>query len=548
MPNLPHWPLRGSGLLTLPLTLSLCWCASAPLVRAADLWLEPLSYRSPSAERRIGVQARFGDLRASRVEERRLERLEGLWVQGPRGWAEVAGEAGDDPLGLAPIRGEGAHLLALRGRAGSGRLAPEGWRRLFAESGRDPADAPGEVSEVRYVRYAKALILAGAAGVRGQPWAKPLGLELELLLLAAPHDSPSSSAGGIEGLPLQLVAGGRPLAGVPLRAWCLDVDPLREGAELPALVTATTDAEGIARLDLPRRGRWVVCATALAPGDLTRWEAAFTSLSFSADPAPPVRGPAALALALSEARERDLLRPLLGVHHFRFDRRYFGPAGEEQGADHTLMTYTLELDESAPGPPTPGEAEPEEGPVLRVAVDVSSQGRAHAVVFEYAIDVTSGRLRWLRNQSGDFRPEAGRLALPAGEVEVDEELLLPKVVGVFLIPQLAAALPPGSLPSALRLIDLTPFATLSRALLLRPARPGEADFDPQATTWVTEEGRAARTTRVRVAHSGPFRGKLIEIQTRSEVDAGGQLRMLNDCARLSPEDYRAQFQAWFGSE
>ena len=533
----PASPLRDlrpspSGLVALvplvALVLLLLLARSAPAA-AADLWLEPLSYRSLEADRRVGVRLFLGDWRSARVEARRPERMAGLWVQGPRGWTEVRGRGGDDPIGLAPLEGEGAHLLAWRGRPGFGRLAPAAWLRLFEESGRDPAEAPTEVEGVRYTRCAKALVLAGGSGASGDPWARPLGLELELSLLGAPHDWPSSASGGLEGLPVKLLRGDRPLAGVLLRAWCLDA-----AGEARAPIRARTDASGVARLDLPQRGRWVVCATALAPGDLTRWEASFTSLSFSAEAGPPVRGPAALAAVLARAREANALRPLLGVHHFRFDRRYFGPAGEAQGVDETLMTYTLSLDEEASE--------------LRVAVDVSPRGRAHAIVFEYAVDVATGRMAWLHNSEGAFAPQGGALALPGGASSVDEALLLPKVVGVFLIPQLAAALPPGSLPGALRLVDLTPFATLSRPLILRPARVGEPDHSPEVTTWVTEEGGPGVTTRVRVAGAGPFRGKLIEIQTRSEVDAAGQLRTLNDCARLSPEDYRARFRDWFGAE
>lgn len=497
--------------------------------QGADLWLEPLRFRSERPGGRIGIRARLGDQRRSRALERQRERTRGLWIQGPTGWSEVSGEAGDDPIGLARLEGEGAHLLAYRGRPGFGRLGNAGWLRLFRESGRDPADAPLRVTPVRYQRSAKALVLAGAPQAR--PWERALGLELELIPLAAPHGLSEARAGDerrLAPLPFRLVWRGVPQAEVELRAWPTEGEPIAE------VLSATTNAKGEASLHLTRRGAWVVCATALREGDLTRWEAAFTSFSFSADPAPPARGPAALARALREAQRRQVLAPLLGTHHFTFNRRHY-EGGKEVGVDEMIMTYTLRLD--APSVADSGS--------LRVAVDVSPQGTPHGVVFEYSIDLRSGRLRWLSNNEGRFVPKGNQLQTARGPAEVDQDLLLPKVVGVFLVPMLAAAMP-DALPSSLRLVDLTPFATLSRPLLLRPARSGEADYSASFETWVTEEGRSLPTTRVRAARSGPFKGKLVEIRTQSLQGVRGPVVSLNDCKRITPAQFKARWRAWFG--
>lgn len=512
--------------------VGLALLAAPAAASAADLWLEPVRFRLERGEGRVGVRARLGDGRASRPLVRQRRRTRGVWVQGPQGWSEAEGREGDDPIGLASLSGDGAHLLAYRGQPGFGRLGGEGWLRLFRESGQDQTEAPTRVTGVRYLRSAKSLVLAGAP--KGQPWTRAVGLELELIPLAAPHELSEARAGeakGLAPLPLRLVWSGRPQAGVELRAWPLEGQPLSEP------LTATTDARGVASLRLTRRGPWVVAATALRAGDLTRWEAGFTSFSFSADPAPPAPGPAALAAALREARQRGALKAILGTHHFTFNRRHF-EGGKEVGVDETLMTYRVSLDAPSRDLPVGG---------LRVAVDVSPRGTPHGIVFEYAIDLRDGELRWLRNNEGNFVPRAGRLETARGPARVDQALLLPKVVGVFLVPMLAQALP-ESLPSSLRLTDLTPFATLSRPLLLRPARAGEPDYSSEFETWVTEEGRARPTTRVRAARSGPFRGKLIEIRTRSLIGIDGPVVSLNDCSRITPVDYAKRWRAWFGEQ
>lgn len=509
-------------------TIAFVILLAGPLVgesEAADLWLEPLRFRADQSEGRIGVRARIGSAQRSRALIFERERTRGLWTQGPQGWEESSGRAGDDPLGMARLQGRGAHLVAYRGQPGFGRLGSEGWVRLFMESGLEPSEAPSGVTGIRYQRSAKTLLLAGAP--KGQPWSEPLGLELELIPLRAPHEL-SEGAQGLSPLPLRLVWGGKALAGVELRAW-----PLK-GPALSKPVVAVTDSAGRAELRLTRRGPWVACATALRPGDLTRWEAAFTSFSFSADPAPPAEGPRALAEALREARRRGVLKRILGIHHFTFNRRHF-EGGKEVGVDQTLMTYRVSYD------PPEGDA----AATLRVAVDVSPKGTPHGVVFEYAVDLREGRLRWLQNQEGRFVPQGDRLETARGPARVDPALLLPKVVGVFLVPMLAEAMP-EALPASLRLIDLTPFATLSRPLLLRPARLGEEDYSKDHRTWVTEEGRARPTTRVRAARSGPFRGKLVEIRTRSLIGIDGPVVSLNDCQRITEASYRERWRAWFG--
>ncbi|MGE0707909.1 MAG: DUF4198 domain-containing protein [Planctomycetota bacterium] len=502
-----------------PLSLLLLLLAALPAA-AADLWLEPIDFR-PGAEGRVGVRARLGEsVPSARAVARRADRLRDVWVRGPRELAAVAGEEGDDPLAMVPVQGSGLHAVGYRGRVGLGTLARAGFERLVREAGTRLGDPLEDATvTVLYARHAKALLYAGEGGAPG-PYDRALGLDLELVPLDDPH-ALREEQGGLP-LRVRLVWGGRAVAGAEVRARCLD--PSAPEAQ----ASARTDAAGAAVLRLPRRGGWALCATGVRPGvDLAPWEVAFTSLAFDAAPRPPAPGAPALAAVLARALERGTLRRALGVHHFTFDRRHYDEAGHEVAVEASIMTYTLSLDEARGS--------------FRVAVDVSPQGHPHGIVFDYEVGL-DGRLRRLQNQEGTWALEGVRLGLPGGARVVDPRLLLPKVVGAFAIPMLAEA----GAPRAIRLVDLTPFGTLSRAMTFEEVGPGHEDHAADAVTWVTHEGRPQRTTRVRVATRGPLAGKLIEIQTRSEVDERGRVRALNDCQRLDSAEYERRWKAWFG--
>ena len=498
----------------LSLTPALLLGLLAPSTWAADLWLEPSQTR-PEARGRVGVRARLGDATRSRPVSRRPERLEHLRARGPAGWVEVPGQPHDDPAGMVPLQGAGLHAVVWRGKLGFGRLGAAGLQRLIAESGAR-VEAPSEpVVHLVYRREAKALLHAGEGG-QGPDATRPLGLELELTPLLSPHQL-AEGAKGLSALPLRLTWSGRPVVGAELRVF--------GAGEHPPL---RTDARGEARLRLPRRGRWVIAATALRAGrDLARYEVAFTSLSFDAAVEPPTPGAPALAAVLTRALESGAIQRVLGRHCFRFDRRSYDEAGREVATTPMLMTYELSLDRAAES--------------LVVAVDVSPRAEAHAITFRYEVGL-DGRFRRLTNRDGEFALKGSALALPQGATaQVEPRLLLPKVVGVFALPMLHDQ----GLPARIRLVDLTPFATLSRPLVLQRVTVGP-ELDAKHHTWTTEEGRAGWTTRVRVAREGPFAGKLVEIRTRSELDAGGRLRALNDCRRLSPAEFARSWKEWFG--
>jgi uncharacterized GH25 family protein len=122
-----------------------------------------------------------------------------------------------------------------------------------------------------YTKHAKTYVRVGRPE-RDASWARPVGLELELV----PESDPTQLAAGQE-LPLKLLKSGQP---VPDLAVGLVAGNAKSGS------LSKTDAEGRVRLRLERGGWWLIRATVIEPSskaDLD-WESRFTTLTVFAAP------------------------------------------------------------------------------------------------------------------------------------------------------------------------------------------------------------------------------------------------------------------------
>jgi len=128
------------------------------------------------------------------------------------------------------------------------------------------ADAP--VRE-RFRRSAKLLLQVGAASDTTPTM--PTGQRIEIV----PYQDVLRASPGRE-LRFAILHEGRPLTGALLKAW-------HRGTNGPRVVTARSDARGVARLQLPAPGYWllnVVHMQAAAAGDTVDWESDWGSLGF----------------------------------------------------------------------------------------------------------------------------------------------------------------------------------------------------------------------------------------------------------------------------
>jgi hypothetical protein len=117
-----------------------------------------------------------------------------------------------------------------------------------------------------YAKHAKTFVRLGEATADAS-WATPTGAPLELV----PELDPTALRAG-DVLPVRLLRRGVPVPAFPL-GW------VGEGGRHGELTA--TDAEGRARLPVPRPGRWLVRGTDLRPSTRkgTEWESDFVTLT-----------------------------------------------------------------------------------------------------------------------------------------------------------------------------------------------------------------------------------------------------------------------------
>lgn len=172
----------------------------------------------------------------------------------------------------------GRHLIALETRDALQELPAERFNAFAREEGlvlatadrarRQAEDRPGREA---YSRRAKVLVQVGPPGPAAEAVATArLGHKLEIV----PERDPLALPAG-EPLPLRLYFEGRPLAGATVELISLDVLGGR-------LTRQVTDAEGRARLKLPRVGSWLVNAIWSKPVDRpdADFETTFASFTF----------------------------------------------------------------------------------------------------------------------------------------------------------------------------------------------------------------------------------------------------------------------------
>ncbi len=458
--------------------------------RADDAWIEPTQFTAP-AERPLPVHLRVGREGRVRDVERRPARILRFVLRGPDGLErEVEGEAGQSPAGAAQVAGPGRYALGYHGRPNRAQLAPAAFTRLLYEEGLQALLAgrgAAEAAQLTYTRCAKSLLQVGE-----DPPAEadlPLGLPLELIVEAVP------AAG--EALRVRLLRDGAPVANARVRASSLE--------RFTGARWARTDAAGRATLRLPHGGRWLLAAVVIEPeqASASRWASLWTSLTLALPgELPPDRSACAtFAEVFGRARASGAAERVLGTHRFLMERRYTEADGTpEQGRlQRNLMSYTLSLSEE------------EEGEVLTVDVEVVPAGATpfHLI---YRVSLADGRTAAMEAMAAATR-EGDTLQLYGGRGDRSQpwdDAILPKIVGVFVLPMLADQ----GLPDRLPFRDLTPFGDVSALYRLRPLAADEEGAKEGRLTYVTEEGRLTPTT---YAHVDAESHLLTELHTVSSV-------------------------------
>ena len=154
-------------------------------------------------------------------------------------------------------------------------LATEGLDRPLAARKRVVTTTPGRE---RYARCPKCWV----SGTHPERALQPAGLPLEIV----PLDDPASA----RPLRVRVLDHGRPLAGALVRGWTRPLAahsaPIAaaDRDSVPPALSARTGRDGVATLDLPRAGEWMLSCVDMTPSEDTQeadWQSLWASLTFA---------------------------------------------------------------------------------------------------------------------------------------------------------------------------------------------------------------------------------------------------------------------------
>ncbi|WFL78279.1 DUF4198 domain-containing protein [Altererythrobacter arenosus] len=222
---------------------------------AHDGWLE-LSNAEPKSDDAVEVTLQIGH-----GSERRTVDLTPLpiWVRravvvapSPSSGASKTHEIEADKGFDLALNESGTHVMALTTFAFTNEMSPKAFNEYLRQQGlaasiedRETRGLLDEVGREIYHRTAK-LILAGDSAGESDIATTPLGLNLEIVPQCIPM------AGGCERLlPVQLLFNGRPLDGARVILNDLASNDWPTAA-------SKTDSHGIAHLELPHEGNWMI--------------------------------------------------------------------------------------------------------------------------------------------------------------------------------------------------------------------------------------------------------------------------------------------------
>ncbi|MGE0439003.1 MAG: DUF4198 domain-containing protein [Vicinamibacterales bacterium] len=274
-----HQRVRRTSLLAVTFLL-----VSAAAVLAHDFWLVPDAFSiAPGGELVVRGQTSSDFPKSESAVA--LDRIASAALIGATGSEPIRGlsHAGTSLLIRQPMSREpGQRVVAVALHPRTVRESPESFRRYLVLEGAPEALAryerdgllPTDSITRRYAKYAKTLVEVGAGGPAA--FDRPASHPAEFIPLADPR----ALAPG-DTLPVRLVFRGQPVRGARLHA---GTAPTGDGAKDFDL---TTDAHGVARVPIARRGLWNVRAIHIVPADAASgadWDVHWTTLVFGIEP------------------------------------------------------------------------------------------------------------------------------------------------------------------------------------------------------------------------------------------------------------------------
>ncbi|HEY8130943.1 MAG TPA: DUF4198 domain-containing protein [Thermoanaerobaculia bacterium] len=250
-----------------------CALFAASTALAHDFWIEPSTFR-PAIGRNITASLRVGQDFLGDAIPRSAQLMEAFVVRDSAGERTIDGFENQDPAGILRIDQPGLAIIGYRSKPYPLELAANKFEEFLRTEGleriselRARRGESQKPDRERFVRYAKAIVVAGSTPAGPLKFNKPLHYRYELI----PETNPMAPSP----LRIRVLFEGKPLAGALVTAIHRD-DPA-------ARLSARSDASGRVTLPLPKNGVWLVKSVQMIPapaGSNANWESLWASLTF----------------------------------------------------------------------------------------------------------------------------------------------------------------------------------------------------------------------------------------------------------------------------
>lgn len=242
---------------------------------AHEYWIEPQSSRAEAGDS-VPVTMAVGQDFVGSTQIYIPDNTVRFDVIGPEGTVSADAGFAADPAGKVVVGAPGLYTVVFQNKGNLIELDPQTFETYARRDGlehalaaRTAAGREDTQARERYTRFPKTWVLSGDVSA-GEAATAPVGMTFELV----PQRNPFALSAG-ESLQVQALYRGLPLRGVLVQAFHKQTER-RVG-------TMRTDGKGMATLELPVAGRWMITAVHLIPADTDPdldWESFWASFVF----------------------------------------------------------------------------------------------------------------------------------------------------------------------------------------------------------------------------------------------------------------------------
>lgn len=240
---------RISGLVAMAMTIT--------SATAHEYWIEPSNSRAEAGET-VSITMAVGQDFVGDTQIYIPDRTVRFDVIGPLGTVSAAAGFAADPAGKVIVSAPGLYTVVYQNKGNRIALDPETFETYVRRDGlehalaaRASAGISDQPASEHYIRFPKTWVLSGDPAA-GQVATQPVGMRFELV----PGRNPFTLSPGTS-LPVQAIYEGQPVAGILVQAFHKQTETLVGGDR--------SDQTGMATIELPFAGRWMISAVHLIP-------------------------------------------------------------------------------------------------------------------------------------------------------------------------------------------------------------------------------------------------------------------------------------------